>query len=58
MSGTYVFASSHYYMHLTRVSIAFIRFLDFLNDFVFLSFEVINRLRCGGSGFGFRNVLE
>ena len=45
-------------MHLTRVSVAFIRLLDFFDDFVFLSFVVINRLRRGGSGFGLRNSLE
>jgi hypothetical protein len=58
VSGTYVFTSRHYYMHLTGVSITFIRLLDFLYNFVFLRFVVINRLRRGGGGFGLCDGLQ
>ena len=55
MSGAYVFTFRHvhYNMHLT----AFLCLLNFLNDFVFLSFMVIN-WRGGGSRFGLCNGLE
>ena len=58
MGGAYVFASGHYYMHMARVSIAFIGLLDFLNDFVFLSFMVIDWLWCSGCCFGLCNSLQ
>ena len=54
MSGAYVFTFRHvhYNMHLT----AFLCLLNFLNDFVFLSFIVINWR--SGSRFGLCNGLE
>ena len=58
MGETYVFASRYYCMHMARVSIAFIGLLDFLNDFVFLSFMVIDWLWCGGCHFGLCNSLQ
>src|SRR5882762_4886610 len=55
---TYVFTSRHYYMHMARVSIAFIGLLDFLNDFVLLSFVAVDWLGCSSYRFGLCNSLH
>ena len=58
VGGTYVFASGHYYMYMARVSIAFIGLLDFLNDFVLLSFVAVDWLGCSSYRFGLCNSLH
>ena len=57
MGGTNVFTSRHYDMHMARVGIAFIYLVYFLNDFVFLSFMIINQLWCGSCHFGLCHIL-